>query len=414
MSRIFKVLISPFATFRAAPPAARVGSFLFFVASVADGTLMPFFPLWARNDAGIPVQYIGLLLGCYAGGELLATPFVGGIADRVGRRPVLLASTTGIGVGFLLLFFAPGAIATAGALLVIGLFESVLHPTAATVITDVVPAQERRNHFAMTRMMSNAGRIIGPALGGVLALWSLHLVFFGAAATILIGAAAVAALLPETWQKTRRGGTESEEDDDDESLTALGAALRDRRLAGLLLSISALEIAVSWIEAVTPLYATAAGAVTPTGVGLLFAYAGAVGVVFQLPVTQASQRMSGFATVLASGAIEALGFVFLLPAPALPLLIAAITCMSFARMLSGPLVQAIVSELAPRNAQATYQAAFSVVFDLKDAAGPALGTWLYAISATLPWGTGIAVSMVASGALAVAARRHETDQAQKP
>ena len=402
MTPVLKILTSPLTTFRAAPGAARVASLLFFLASVADGTLMPFFPLWARNDAGIPVQYIGLLLGCYAGGELLATPFVGGIADRVGRRPVLLASTAGIGIGFLLLFFAPGVVATAGALLVIGLFESVLHPTAATVITDVVGADERRGHFAMTRMMSNAGRIVGPALGGVLALWSLHLVFFGAAAAILTGAAVVAALLPETWHKDAQA-----EDDDDESLTALGAALRDRRLAGLLLSISALEIAVSWIEAVTPLYATAAGAVTPTGVGLLFAYAGVVGVIFQLPVTQASQRVSGFATVLAAGAIEALGFAFLLPAPALPLLIAAITCMSFARMLSGPLVQAIVSELAPRNAQATYQAAFSVVFDLKDAAGPALGTWLYAISAVLPWGTGIAVSLVASGALAVAARRHE-------
>ena len=403
MTRIFKFLTSSITAFTAAPRAARVGSFLFFLTSVADGTLMPFFPLWARNDAGIPVEYIGLLLGCYAGGELLATPFVGGIADRVGRRPILLASTTGIGVGFILLFFAPGAIATAFSLLVIGVFESVLHPTAATVITDVVAADERRGHFAMTRIMSNAGRIIGPALGGILALWSLHLVFFGAAVTILIGAAAVAALLPETWQRRAADGGD---DDDDESLTALGAAFRDRRLAGLLLSISVLEIAVSWIEAVTPLYATAAGALTPTGIGMLFAYAGAIGVVFQLPITQATQRISGFATVLLSGAIEALAFVFLLPTPALPLLIAAITLATFARMLSGPLVQAIVSELAPRNAQATYQAAFSVVFDLKDAAGPAIGTWLYAMSTVLPWGTGIVASIAASLGLAVAAHRH--------
>jgi MFS transporter, DHA1 family, tetracycline resistance protein len=403
VTRIFKFLTSSITAFLAAPPAARVGSLLFFVASVADGTLMPFFPLWARSDAGIPVEYIGLLLGCYAGGELLATPFVGGIADRIGRRPVLLASTTGIGIGFLLLFFAPSAIATAFSLLVIGIFESVLHPTAATVITDVVPADERRGHFAMTRVMSNAGRIVGPALGGILALWSLHLVFFGAAATILIGAAAVALLLPETWHGKTNGG-----DDDDESLTALGAAIRDRRLAALLLSISVLEIAVSWIEAVTPLYATAAGALTPAGIGMLFAYAGVVGVIFQLPVTQASHRISGFSTVLWSGAMETLAFVFLLPEPALPLLIAAITFASFARMLSGPLVQTIVSELAPRNAQATYQAAFSVVFDMKDAVGPAIGTWLYAISAALPWGTGIAASIFASGALAVAARRHET------
>jgi MFS transporter, DHA1 family, tetracycline resistance protein len=409
VTRIFKFLTSSITAFSAAPRAARVGSFLFFVASVADGTLMPFFPLWARNDAGIPVEYIGLLLGCYAGGELLATPFVGGIADRVGRRPVLLASTTGIGVGFILLFYAPGAIATAFSLLVIGIFESVLHPTAATVITDAVPADDRRGHFAMTRVMSNAGRIIGPALGGILAFWSLHLVFLGAGVTILTGAAAVAVLLPETWH----GPTEADNDDDDESLTALGAAFRDRRLAGLLLSISVLEIAVSWIEAVTPLYATAAGALTPTGIGMLFAYAGVIGVIFQLPVTQASQRISGFATVLWSGAIEALAFVFLLPAPAIPLLIVAITLATFARMLSGPLVQAIVSELAPRNAQATYQAAFSVVFDMKDAVGPAIGTWLYAMSTVLPWGTGIVASIAASLALAVAARRHEAGQSRK-
>ena len=119
--------------------------------------------------------------------------------------------------------------------------------------------------------------------------------------------------------------------------------------------------------------------------------------------------------MLCSGAIEALAFVFLLPAPALPLLIAAITFASFARMLSGPLVQAIVSELAPRNAQATYQAAFSMVFDMKDAVGPAIGTWLYAISTVLPWGTGVIASIVASGALAVAARRHEgSKQTRRP
>ena len=62
------------------------------------------------EDAGIPTEYIGLLLGCYAGGELLATPFVGGIADRVGRRPVLLISTAGVGAGFLLLYLTRGAL----------------------------------------------------------------------------------------------------------------------------------------------------------------------------------------------------------------------------------------------------------------------------------------------------------------
>ena len=137
--------------------------FLFFAAAVADGILMPFFALWAHKVAGIPIEFIGLLLGCYAGGELLATPFVGGIADRVGRRPVLLISTCGVGCGFILLYMVHGAFAVAAALITIGVFESVLHPTASTVIADVVPAETRREHFAARRVMSNAGSMAGPA-----------------------------------------------------------------------------------------------------------------------------------------------------------------------------------------------------------------------------------------------------------
>jgi DHA1 family tetracycline resistance protein-like MFS transporter len=70
-------------------------------------------------------------------------------------------------------------------------------------------------------------------------------------------------------------------------------------------------------------------------------------------------------------------------------------------------VQTIVTELAPRTAQATYQAAFGVVNDLKDAAGPAIGTWLFALAAALPWAAGVVVSIAASLGLVAVARRHE-------
>ena len=146
---------------------------------------------------------------------------------------------------------------------------------------------------------------------------------------------------------------------------------------------------------------------TASGIGLLFTYAGALGLLFQLPVTHATMRMSGFAIVLWSGATQAVAFVCLVLSPALPSLIAAVTLLALSQMLSGPLVQTIVSELAPRSRQATYQATFSVVSDLKDAAGPAIGTWLYALSAALPWASGAVISAAAALALAVAAHKHE-------
>jgi DHA1 family tetracycline resistance protein-like MFS transporter len=405
VNRIVKFLTSAITTFLRAPGAAQVGMFLFFAAAVADGILMPFFALWAYKVAGIPIEFIGLLLGCYAGGELLATPFVGGIADRVGRRPVLLVSTCGVGCGFILLYLVHGAFAVAAALIVIGVFESVLHPTASTVIADVVPPETRREHFAARRVMSNAGSMAGPALGAVLALHSISLVFLGAGITILVGALVVAVFLVETRPQGAGGG---EDDDDEESLLALTAVFRDSHLAGLIAPIALLEIVASWIASITPLYADAGGTLTASGIGLLFTYAGALGVVLQMPITQATERMSGFSIVLWSGAVQALAFGCLFISPALPLLVAAVTLLALAQMLSGPLVQTIITELAPRTGQATYQAAFGVVNDLKDAAGPAVGTWLFALAAGLPWGSGIVVTIAASLGLAAAARRHET------
>jgi MFS family permease len=406
VNRFFKILIAGGTLFAAAPRAARIGMLLFFAAAAADGILMPFFALWAHQDAHIPIAFIGLLLGCYAGGELLATPFVGGIADRIGRRPVLLASTTGVGAGFLLLFFVHGAIAAAAALLVIGVFESVLHPTAATVIADVVPPDQRREHFALRRVMSNAGSMAGPALGALLALHSLRLVFLGAAATLLASAVLVAVLLHETRPRSA-SGADDEEDDDDESLLVLTAAFRDSRLAGLLLPVAAMELSLSWIYAVTPLYAAAAGTLSASGIGLLFTYAGALGVVLQFPVIAASARLSGFAIVSLSGVPQAAAFACLFASPALPALVVAVTLLALSQMLYGPLVQTVITELAPKNAQATYQAAFSVVSDLRDAAGPAIGTWLLALAPGLPWASGIVISLAAALGLATAARRHE-------
>ncbi len=392
-----------FALAHALPRPAQVGVALFFLAGLADGVLMPFFALWAQREAGVPTEYIGVLLGCYAGGELLATPLVGGIADRVGRRPVLLVSTAGIGVGFLLLYHVHGTVPAGLVLLLIGAFESVLHPTAATVIADVAPPGSLRQHYALTRMASGAGHVVGPALGAALAGLSLGLVFLGSAFAMLSACVLVVALLPETTVP----GRDSEHEDDDD-MAALFAVFRDGRLVALLLPLAALGLASSWIEAVLPLYTVDAGTLTPSGVGLLFTWAGLVAVVFQLPIAAWSGSMTGFSVAASSGFLLALAFAGLLASPSLPALGLAVTLVTFAEMLAGPLAQAIVAELAPRAARATYMAAFSAVQDLRDAAGPAIGTALFAVMGTLPWLVGIPIVLLASLTLAFAARRHET------
>jgi MFS family permease len=389
------------------PRPARVAFVLFFAASVADGALMPFFALWALKIAGVEVQWIGALLGCYAGGELLATPLIGGIADRIGRRPVLLISSAGVGLGFMLLTFAHGAVAAAGCLIIIGVFESTLHPTAATVVADVAESGQLTEQLALLRLASNAGNMVGPALGTLFALISLRFVFVGAGLSLLIGTLCVAVFLQETRPVGKASGEGGEEE---ESFTALTAIFRDRRLAALLIPVAVLGITSSWIESVTPLYANSFGLLSESGIGLLFTYAGALGVLLQLPLTRAARRYSTFAVIILSGLLQAMAFLVLLPTPSVALLVLAISAFAVSRMLFGPLSNAIALEMAPSHARATYQAAFGVTNDLRDTAGPAIGTFVFSFGARLPWFIAAPVSLLAAAVLALHLRGREASR----
>jgi MFS family permease len=380
---------------------ASLAALLFLFISIGDGVMLPFFALWAQKDAGVPTAWIGVLFGCYAGGELLATPLLGGIADRLGRKPVLLASTLGVGGGFLLLSFCHGVIATAAVLLLIGVFESVLHPTAFTVIGDVVPQDETRHYFAVARVLSGIGRAVGPALGAWLVLRSLSTVFVGSAVALLVAASLVAFLLPET----RGIGVTDEDDEDEEGFSALLPALRDRRLGGLLLCFMLLELSGSWVETVLPLSVHASGTLSPSGVGLLFTFGALLTSVLLIPVTRLTKTISARVLVLASAAILIVAFGVLLASPSLIALVVAMTCFSAADMLCGPLIPSAVNELAAPKTRATYMAAVSVANDLKDTVGPASGTMLFAVAASLPWVAGIPLVGVAAWGLAGALSR---------
>ncbi|WP_250888716.1 MFS transporter [Mesorhizobium sp. dw_380] len=396
-------------SWRAAPRPALLGLLLSFCAGFADGALVPFFPLWASSEAAIPVGAIGLLFGCYAGGELLAAPLIGGIADRVGRRPVLIASSLGVGAGFLALFFVHGVAATAIVLLLTGMCESVLHPTILTAIADVTSPSAHPRWFGLARVSSSAGQILGPACGALLALLSLRSVFLAGGTVLVLGGMVMLLALDETIGVGRATGDDrhdaEDEEAEEEGLSALLPAFRDGRLAKLLLWVVLFEVAGNWIEAVIPLYAHDAGTLTPSGVGALFAYAAALTVGLQMLVSRVVEARSALWLTVGAGLATILAFALLAASPAMMMLVGAVSLCSIGQMLVGPLVPTAVNALAPPARRASYMAASSVAVDLKDSLGPSIGTALYALAPRLPWIAGIPLVAIASLGLGAAIGR---------
>ena len=93
-------------------------------------------------------RYGGWLMFTYAIMQFLAAPVIGGLSDRYGRRPVLLASLFGFGIDYIILGFAPTI-----TWLFIGRFMAGItgasFTTASAYIADVSPPEKRGQNFGL-------------------------------------------------------------------------------------------------------------------------------------------------------------------------------------------------------------------------------------------------------------------------
>jgi DHA1 family tetracycline resistance protein-like MFS transporter len=112
--------------------------------------------------------------------QFVCAPIIGGLSDRYGRRPVLLASLFGFGVDYIFLSFAP----TLGWLFVGRVIAGMMgasFTTAGAYIADVSTPETRAQNFGIIGAAFGLGFIIGPVLGGLLGVLGSRVPFMVAA-----------------------------------------------------------------------------------------------------------------------------------------------------------------------------------------------------------------------------------------
>ncbi len=163
---------------------------------VGFGIILPVLPLYAERYGASPTT-IGALLASFSVAQLLLAPVWGAVSDRVGRRPVLVASLVGTAVGSLVTGLAGSLpLLFVGRLLdgASGASVSVAQASAA----DLAGPDQRARLFGLLGAAFGVGFVAGPAIGSLAALVDARLPFFVAAALAGVNAVVATRRLPET------------------------------------------------------------------------------------------------------------------------------------------------------------------------------------------------------------------------
>ena len=139
-----------------------VTAFIFFI---YIGMLVPIVPLFIEGPLGRGEFGIGLTIAAFAGAAILARPFLGRIADRYGRRVLLVGGSALAGLAGI----ASGQVTEFWQLLisrsVMGVGEAAVFVGAATLIADLSPRDRRAEGASYFSVAVFGGIGVGPIIG---------------------------------------------------------------------------------------------------------------------------------------------------------------------------------------------------------------------------------------------------------
>jgi len=365
---------------------------------VGFGLVIPLLPFYAARFGASP-QAVTILVAVYSLVSMVTAPLWGRLSDRIGRRPVLMASTITSSLAYLWLGLAPSLWMLFAARALAGACAGNIS-AAQAYIADITTPENRARGMGMIGAAFGIGFIIGPALGGAVAgndlahadLMTPGLIAAGLSFVAFLGVVAVLpeSLKPEARRPPKRG-----------RLAAIGAAFRRPVLSRLLLVFFLAILAFAGMEATFALWAMRQFSWGPAQVGYIFTYVGVLLAVMQGGAIGPLTKRVGEEWLLLGGlGLIALGLVILPAATGLAPLLVSMTLLAFGMGAMQPSLNSLISRRAGSEEQGEVMGVAQSVSSFSRVLGPAIAGALFAgLGSGSPfiWGAILVVAALAIG-----------------
>ena len=357
------------------------------------GTMaFPFLTLYLVQGRHWPPRAAATALLVYGAGGLLAAPFSGKLADRLGHNRVLQASLWGSGALLLALPLAGSGPVLSAVIFLWAVLTQAFWPSSMALLSGLAPPGQRRAVFALHRVASNLGMAVGPALGGFIAMASFRWVFWTDGLTTLLSAALLARFLSPGEPRAAAAPAGGERG---------GPAWSDRRLVLLLLAFLPVLLAFWQVSGVLPLWVVRDLGFGSTFFGLIWTLNTLLIVLLEVPLNHAMARWPHRRQFALGALLVAAGFGLTGLARGRPALLLTVAVWTFGEMILFPATADAVAALAPRQRRGEYMGLYSLAFAAANGLGPWLGVLAYAhLGAGPVWAGCLLLGCASAAALA--------------
>jgi len=372
-------------------PTSRRALVPVFVTVLLDligfGMIIPQLPFYGQAFHATPAQ-VGWLFASYSLAQLVFAPPLGRLSDRLGRRPVLLATIAGSVAASLLFAFAPSFLWLLASRALAGLAAGN-YGIAQAYVADVTPPSQRSKAMGMVVGAAfGLGFILGPALGAVLAAFFRPVVLpLTAAALSAVNLVTAFLWLHESLPAAARGSVHGAWFEP----RMLADTWRNAPVRGLMLLAFLVTFCFSMMETTLALYCQARFGFDMKKTGWLFVYVGVLLVLVQgALVGRLVKRFGERRLILDSILVMAAGLA-VLPLAGTPwLLLPALTLLAFGSGLHNPSSLGLLSLLTSSDEQGGVSGIYRSYGALARTLGPLAGPWMFqAVSTRSPfWAAG--------------------------
>ncbi len=164
-----------------------------------SGTMViPFMTIYCTKELDFTIIQAGYIMGLFGLGSILGAFAGGKLTDKIGFYDLQIGALFSGGVLFIILGFQHTFITLGAGAFVLSLCNESFRPANSAAIAYYSSAENKTRSYALNRLAINLGWAFGGALGGFLASFNYHLLFWVDGCTNMFAAILLLRLIPRS------------------------------------------------------------------------------------------------------------------------------------------------------------------------------------------------------------------------